>query len=433
MTKKTRYSILAFGVLVFILLAPAIVLYVRGVDYNFSTNSFVKTGILSVRINPGDAGIYINGQLKRTGSGDIKFLLPGQYQVEIKKDGYQTWQKRLDIAAGKVTWASQGTNNLNLLFSEAEQKLLANQVLDFYSRGNELVYLTRDGLIVSSPQDLNNRKSYPLAKIFNNILAADQAGENFLLTNTATASPPTLLSVSLNKNTILDISGLFPSVSKMQFGDNGEIYALSGSNLYRIDPDSKNKTLLFSGVKAFYWQNGNLYLVEAKNQNYSLSVSPSPFTDSQTLLTGLPVFEQGELFVNFNKKIFLTADGSLYLLNSIAEPLADNITNLSSKQPDSPLTFVHAGELDYYNDLSNRLSFVTRSNQSLSNPIIRDDLGYAFFVKNNSFLAVELDTRDSQNQNTLYQGKNLQKFFLDSGGKTALLLDDGELKSLIIR
>jgi hypothetical protein len=91
------------------------------------------------------------------------------------------------------------------------------------------------------------------------------------------------------------------------------------------------------------------------------------------------------------------------------------------------------GELDYFDTLSQATNFVTRSSQPLSNPIIRNDIGYAFFLQNNQIQAIELDTRDSQNQYVLYNGTSLEKYFIDSAGKNILLLDNGELKSLVIR
>ena len=72
------------GFVVFLILAPTIVLYVRGITYDFSKKAFVTTGILAMRLEPKDANIYLNNKLKRE-SSDIKFILPGEYDVTVKR------------------------------------------------------------------------------------------------------------------------------------------------------------------------------------------------------------------------------------------------------------------------------------------------------------------------------------------------------------
>ena len=106
MVKKTRYFIIAIGFVFFLIAAPVIVLYVKGVNFDFDSKSFIQTGILAVRSNPTDAAIFLDGQQKRQNQGDVKFLVPGAYQVQIKKAGYSDWSKRLNVEAGQVTWAS---------------------------------------------------------------------------------------------------------------------------------------------------------------------------------------------------------------------------------------------------------------------------------------------------------------------------------------
>ena len=106
MTNKSRYLIILLGTLVFAVLAPLIVLYVRGITFNFQTRSFEATGIIAISSEPKTADIFLNGKLAKHGSGDIKFLSPGEYQLELKNDGYYSWNKRFKVMPGEVTLAS---------------------------------------------------------------------------------------------------------------------------------------------------------------------------------------------------------------------------------------------------------------------------------------------------------------------------------------
>lgn len=60
------------------------------------------TGLLSAGSFPTAAEVYINGKLT-TATDNTLNLDPGQYQIEIKKDGYHTWSKNLQIVAELVT------------------------------------------------------------------------------------------------------------------------------------------------------------------------------------------------------------------------------------------------------------------------------------------------------------------------------------------
>lgn len=60
------------------------------------------TGLLSANSFPTAAEVYINGKLT-TATDNTLNLDPNSYDVEIKKDGYHTWSKKLQITAELVT------------------------------------------------------------------------------------------------------------------------------------------------------------------------------------------------------------------------------------------------------------------------------------------------------------------------------------------
>lgn len=433
MTKKSRYAILAVGFIFFLIAAPVIVLYVRGVSYDFKNKTFVKTGILGVRSVPDDAEIFLNGRLKRNSAGDVKFLLPGEYQVSLKKSGFSEWSKRLNVTAGQVAWASPAFSSIYLFFQDPPVQDLRAGVLDFYGRDKNFIFLTTDNITASS-QKSENQKTYPLPESLNTILAADDNGKNFALTEFgASSTPPGLLLFNQNSGQFTNISGLFTSLPKIQFGQNGELYALSNNILYSVNPQNKTKAALFSGVKTFYLEDGDLYFVQKKSQNWALLVSQPPFSDSQVLLNTLPEFEQADLFVTFGKGIFLVGDGRLYLVNSAIQQLADNISGYNFSPGDSFLSIIHSGELDYYDPAGQSLNFITRSSEPITRALIKTSIGNAFFLRSNKLMAIELDARDNQNQYRLYQGDDVKKFYIDDAGKNILLLDGETLKSLNIR
>lgn len=70
--------------------------YAKG-GYRFTDKGFANgTGLLSTNSFPTGAEVYIDGKLI-TATDDTLYLVPAEYQVEIKRDGYSPWQKKVQI------------------------------------------------------------------------------------------------------------------------------------------------------------------------------------------------------------------------------------------------------------------------------------------------------------------------------------------------
>ena len=79
--------------------------YARGYRLNLKTLKFEPNGILVIKSEPDGARVYINGSFKTATNASIS-LSPGVYDVEVKRDGYFKWYKRLTIEKEIVTSAS---------------------------------------------------------------------------------------------------------------------------------------------------------------------------------------------------------------------------------------------------------------------------------------------------------------------------------------
>lgn len=74
----------------------AIILYTRGYRINISQKGLTSTGILVASSFPDGAKIYIDGILRGATNSNLS-LPPKKYHIEIKKDGYSSWEKDLII------------------------------------------------------------------------------------------------------------------------------------------------------------------------------------------------------------------------------------------------------------------------------------------------------------------------------------------------
>lgn len=81
---------------VFFAILVGIIAYARGYRIDFQKSSLKSSGILSVSSNPKAAKVYVDGQLK--GATDMNLpLAPGTYSVEIKKDGYTNFSRKVSL------------------------------------------------------------------------------------------------------------------------------------------------------------------------------------------------------------------------------------------------------------------------------------------------------------------------------------------------
>jgi len=78
--------------------------YARGYRFDLKTFKFQPNGILVLKSEPDGASVYIDSELKTATNASIS-LPPGTYDVEVRKDGYFSWYKRLTIEKEIVTEA----------------------------------------------------------------------------------------------------------------------------------------------------------------------------------------------------------------------------------------------------------------------------------------------------------------------------------------
>ena len=134
MKKKYRRIYAFILVVVFIIVAPLLVLYATGYRYNFSENRVIKTGVLAVDSDPRNAQITIND--KKAGSRTptvVKNLFPGDYSVSIEKEGYFGWEKSLSVFPNRST----STERVSLLKSNSPTLVTEEKVSNIIFSPND--------------------------------------------------------------------------------------------------------------------------------------------------------------------------------------------------------------------------------------------------------------------------------------------------------
>lgn len=92
--------------LIFLIIAPLLIAYTAGYRWSAPQGRFFKTGALSLISAPDSANVFLNHTASNYRTPAlIRDLLPGNYQTELRKEGYYSWQKKLPVESERTTFA----------------------------------------------------------------------------------------------------------------------------------------------------------------------------------------------------------------------------------------------------------------------------------------------------------------------------------------
>lgn len=133
MTRRTRRILFIICLILFLLVAPAVVFYSQGYRIDFQAKKISRTGALFLKVWPKSVQIYLNEKpIKKTdfffGSVLIEDLLPKNYKVRVEKEGYHPWEKDLEIKEKEVV----EFKNIFLIPKNPNFTILGKGINDFY-------------------------------------------------------------------------------------------------------------------------------------------------------------------------------------------------------------------------------------------------------------------------------------------------------------
>lgn len=101
---RVRLGVFFIGLVIVGLMGLVVSFYARGYRFEPKTFKFIPNGLLVVNSEPTGAQIWVDGELASATNATIP-LPPAEYDIEVKKDGYISWKKRLTVEKEIVTQA----------------------------------------------------------------------------------------------------------------------------------------------------------------------------------------------------------------------------------------------------------------------------------------------------------------------------------------
>ena len=271
MTKKNRSLILVLCIVLFLIVAPYIIVYSLGYRIDFEQKKLVLTGGIYVKALPQGADVIVDSKIRNKTSFlsptvFVQNLLPKQHLVQIKKDGYYDYKKNLEVKEKEVVKLEQVilfkekivfetlTNKTNSPFSKKDPEQLfiikngnlysndpkkpttiLKKVLSFGVSGDNIVWLGSDGFLYNSSQDgkttdklsqialkTSAKNSYKFTIISQNIFLKEN--NNLLLFNQKTKAFETFY------GSVKDFK-ISPNGQKiLYYNDNEILYSYLGSD-----------------------------------------------------------------------------------------------------------------------------------------------------------------------------------------------------------
>lgn len=288
MTHRFRKKLFGGFVLIFILAGFSIVYYSQGYRVDVSNFSIVKTGAIYIESTPRTSSILLNqkpyknkSSILRSGTL-ISTVLPKRYRVTISKEGYEPYEKNIEVLPAQVT------RLLNIL-------LIPQTIEPTYDiadiRGDTFIDASLDGRIITQDSEKN--------KFYLSVLKDPESQTDI-------------------GSTISSILG--QKIQKILFypQETSKFIAQTTKGIYRVDFDKKTFTLITKSVFQYTIEGSNLYTISpisatsTQEKLTTIDLALNSVASQKTLSFLAPI---SSFSIRGNTGIFLLKNGDLIVSN----------------------------------------------------------------------------------------------------------------------
>jgi len=423
MNIKIRRLIYLFFILVFLIIAPILVMYTSGYRYNLQKGKIEQVGVLSINILPKDAQIFLNDDLMgKERPLRLPSLRPNYYQIKVTKDNYYPWQKTLEVKSQASTLAFD-----IVLFKNSAPVILADTNIKTFTlspKADAVAIANNEGVLI---KNLNNEtkkliwatngngiEKITWSKDAKNLLIKKDS--QFFVLNTNGASS----AISLNN--------LVSNLQKAEWGNNTTIYGLADSNLMEITFDNKQTKKITSATEDFSFLDGNLYFTKKQdNKILTYKYNSLNIFNKLTAIAELPLATY-QIEEMKNEWLSLSDGQKIYLidLSGVKQPIL-TLNGVSAfwgaGTKNDYLYYFDKAELWIFDPAIKKSYMLSRYENDIQNILPLPNIPYYALQQGQNILLSEIDDRDQRQKYTVFQGRNVKDLQIDAEGKKLYFLD----------
>lgn len=421
MRPKYRYSLIILGLLLFPFLATGLIFYVRGIKLDLQNSAPQTTGILTIKSSPEKALITLNGQATGLTPKDIRFLLPGEYQVTLSKPGYQTWQKRLFVSENKVTWAQSEVKAIQLFKHPTNYKILDSNVSDFVLAGKIIFYVTPTALVKAESDDYTKKSYYSLSLDSYQIKTTSNPEFHILWGK----KHKYIFNSTDQKLIKLETTN---QLADIDVSLNGTLYVQHNQTLTTHSQSISTPPLLtLTNTLAYTLIDNDLYYIKKTSEGIEVYYLEYNSQKPQLLVKSTIRSNNLQLIITPGRELYLLADSNLYAIGSELNLISENIVHANKAIDSNFLILTKLNELWLYNPNGKPPVLISRSTTPFTLSKLSTNLGYVFTSHENNLKAIELDTRDASNIYFFGNFSDMQNFSINLNSGELFVLNNNQL------
>lgn len=466
---KKIYRRLIFWVFfaLFLVSTPIAVLYSQGYRFDQYSQIFIHSGSITVKSIPASASVYLNGQLQTGNSLDIinnsftlNGLRPGNYSVRVSAEGFQDWEKQVEVHSGISTeyWSVfLASKNPSI------QELSVNMVERFFPSpfGKYVAIINNDlDKLKISLYDLKNNESH-VAYEAKGLEFSNNKSENLEWNYKERLMLVPLLRDEKKDYLIYDtekeydasfLSGMtklrdFHS-ARWSPDDQWTLYFLAKAtddnslqSLYSFNISTKEIMKVADDTLAFDFSGNNIFSIRSNNIIYKLDIDGKEI--SQITLSPVSSSDLGSssrlIVYDENRQAVISEDGRLFVRNNGVEDTTRQITpkanEIQFSDDGKKMLFWSNNEIDvlFLRDWDvqpqrkeNEVQKILRSSAPFDNVFWFRDYEHIIFSYGKKIKIVELDPRDHRISMNLFEN-NLDSFPVtyDTGNNNLYYISNG--------
>ena len=434
MTAKTRFIILLVFIGVFILIAPALMMYLMGYRYNLQKSKIEQVGVLIADALPKDTVLRLNNaQLAKTRPARLASLKPNYYLLRAEHEGYYVWQKNIEIKSGKTALFYDIT-----LFKQSSPTILQSdniEIFDISPKEDSVAYFKENNLWISDLENNTSAQFYQSAFRMPQERKIKWSPDNklILLEEQKDGSEHSLIIDSTNEKNIVNLGSFIgPRLTNLVWSDNSDrLYGLFDNKLYAVNIKSRSFEKLAQDVDSFAVIGSSVFLTKKINKE-TVVYKYQPlniFSDSLSKLASLPLAHYQILTQKNNFLALSNAEENLIYLADLSDS-TQPLLRLNGKSAiwgngakNNYLYYYADSELSIFDPNTKQTSLLLRYSNNIRRVLPIPQAPYFIIQTDKNIQIGELDDRDQRQIITAFEGKEIFLTALDKKGKTVYFTD----------